>query len=531
MSAEELVKSGFVKDLQQKALAVIRADRDKFSLVWDVINKYCMQNNIIISDKYALTKEQDTLPAICEKSFKLYTPKPFQHANKITNLLHKETKNKYIRLKTVYEHEELAIEFDLRIVCSLHKLQESAYTIVHPEKINGLSYMSPELELIDIYKDLYTMNSVSSAIKFEQKLFDYVKVRKEKGILGGDCKDRRRDLIESIKIALVKNWLAQQDSYSGDEADDEDTDGNKGKDTDGNKGNKKDEKIGSSDEEDYEHPTEIATEYDTFDNEFSPLIEYSGGKKSNKNSLSNSIFNATTHEAPYADDISDVSSEGGFDFVGSGLLDEKGNPKFILIGSWARDWIKSGDAICANAEKVQLVGDASPAYLQNILQSYISQPQECPVTYREQELHIPKDFRTNRYTYYLSFQNDKGQVEKPFLDFFNSASFELVPYRIVNNIAIAHKYFILRFLFIDLWIIRIVKKLGLINAEVLNKKINHLWDNIEYFRAEDSISKLEFLGIYRDYMIDKKMNTLGVKTPYPYYPEIYFDSNKKYREI
>lgn len=424
MSFTDLVKNNYVKQLQAKALPIIKADRDKFQQVWSIIDTYIAEVNntkdkIIISDKYKLIGEDDSIKAIFEKSYRLYTGDPFRHANKITNLLHEQTKNKYIKLKTVYEHEELAIEYDLRIVCIIYKIQKNAAEILKPEIIDKLLYLPPEIEMIDVYKDLYTMTNDSSG--FEVALFDKIAQRKESGIIGsGNCKERRKEFLEAIKISLLKDL-----------------------------------------------------------------------------------------ESP---------------------LRTKDN-KFVLLGPWARDWQLHGDNICAGVEKIQIVGIVKPEELRSLLQAYISSIQTATITYREQELYIPKDFRTTRYTYYMKFKDERGYTEKPFLDLFNSADFELVPYFINNGIAIAHKLFVLRFLFIDLWIVRRIKDMGLLNAETVTKKIDHLWNNILYFRALEYKEEPLFIGTYKDFNVDKKLNTLGVKIPYPYYPEIYFDSNKKYRDI
>lgn len=461
-----LVKTGFVTNLQQKALDEIKKDRDKFALVWDTIETYCRQHKIIISDKYALVGEQDTLPSIYEKNYKLYTQDPFKHANILTNLIHKNTNNKYIRLKTIYEHEELAIEYDLRIVCIIYKMQRSAMEIVIPEKIDGNHYLSPEIEIIDVYKDLYTMNNSKQALEFEEKLFKKVLERKEKGVFGGNCKDLRKQLIESIKVALIKDWLRKTK-------------------TGGNKNNK-----------------------------------YSNDNKYNSNKYNNNKYNNNNNKNGYKEFIDESSIDNPLQ-----------NNKYVLLGSWARNWIKQGDALCADVEKIQMVGLCTPEQLRHELQTYISEIHDVKVSFKEQELHIPKDFRTNRYTFYMKFQDERGTVEKPFLDLFNSANFELVPYYIINGIAIAHKYFLLRFLFIDLWIVRLIRQLGLLTSDILDRKIQYLWSVIEYFRNEKQEGEPQFMGRYRDFNIDKKLDRLGVKIPYPYYPEIYFESNKKYRDI
>jgi hypothetical protein len=151
---------------------------------------------------------------------------------------------------------------------------------------------------------------------------------------------------------------------------------------------------------------------------------------------------------------------------------------------------------------------------------------------REQELHIPKDYRTTRYTYYLSIQSEKGAVEKPFLDLFNSAEFEIIPCRIVDGLNIGHKFVILRFLFIDLWIIRVIKNLGLLTTDILNKKIEYIWGLIEYFRiAPHACKGFKYIGKSIDYVIGKRMFNLKQNRFPAYRPHRYLLENNKYKTI
>jgi hypothetical protein len=425
-----LLDTDFLNRVFEHGKEVIKADRDKFKIIWDAIELYCVENKLIISDRYALVGKQNELTPIFEKNYKIYTSNPFRHSNNLINKIHQLTKDEkfsaFCRLKTVQEQEEFTIEYDTRNVCTMYKLQKHKSTepddIIKPTDISGLLYMPAEIELIDVYHDLYTMNKPDAAREFETLLYEQVAMRKEKGILGsGDCKENKKNLLEAIKISLVKDWL-------------------------------------------YKH---------------------------NKN-------------------------------------------KYILIGPWAHDWYKLGHkSLCVNLEKIQLVGNVQPSELLHELKIYVNQIHNFDITMREQELHIPKDFRTARYTYYMSIKSEKGTIEKPFLDLFNCANFEVIPYTVIDKIPIGHKWVLLRFLFIDLWIIRVVKTLGIISADVLDKKLVYLWNLIGFLRTNEemTIGELQFMGTHKDYIVDKKISNLKEKMFYPYYPYMYFKENGKYRSI
>jgi hypothetical protein len=427
MALVSLLKTDFLQNAKEQAMNVILKDRNKYSLVWETIEKYCSVHRLIISSIYVLLNTKDSMLAQFDKSYKIYTSSPLRHANAIANAIHKcmidDDLRKYTKLRTILEHEEFVVDYDMRPVAFIYKLQKhksvEPIEIIKPIMINHIYYMPSEIELIDVYHQLYKMNDLEQNMQYEEMLFKQVLKRKEKGILGSNCKDLKKQMIEVVKIDLCLNWIM------------------------------------------------------------------STGKKQ------------------------------------------------ILIGAWAHDWIVLGrERLCTNIEKIQIISDMHQDEVLISLNKYIASTNtRFVVTMREQELHIPKDFRTSRYTYYVNVESEKGIIEKPFLDLFNSANFEVVPYYTINKMNIGYKYVILRFLFIDLWIIRVIKTLGLLTNEVLNKKLLYIWDLIEYFRELDTFSEWRFIGTFIDAAIDKKINTLNDKLYYPYFPEVYKKIHDKYREV
>jgi hypothetical protein len=427
MSLGLLVKTDFLQHAKDQAISTIKKDRDQYSAVWETIDKYCKDHKLIISNVYALLKTTNGLSALFYKTYKIYTSNPFRHANALANEIHKhmldDEKRQYTKLRTVLEHEEFIIDYDCRVVVYIYKLQKhksvEPIDIIKPVNIANIYYMPSEIELIDIYHQLYKMNELEQNTQYEELLFNQVSKRKESGILGSGCKELKKQYLEAVKVDLCLNWI--------------------------------------------------------------------------------------------------MSTE----------------KKQILIGAWAHDWIILGkDKLCSNVEKIQIISDMSHTEVLTSLNKYMKLSNiRLTVTMREQELHIPKDFRTSRYTYYVNVDTERGIVEKPFLDLFNCAEFEVVPYYIIDNMNIGYKYVILRFLFIDLWIIRVIKTLGLLTSDVLNKKLIYIWKLIEYFRQLDTFSEWNFIGTHIDAVIYKKINTVNEKLYHPYYPEIYKKIHNSYREI
>ena len=429
MSFSNILENGFIDETNKKALDVIKSERAQYDVVWNTIESYCKKHNLSLSNKYILTDNANDPLNIYDKVYSIYTSNPFRHANNLCNEIHKSMhadKNmRYTRMKTISEKESFVIDYNMRQVAFINKLQKhkhdkEPHKVTKPVKINKLLYIPSEIELIDVYHALYDpskYDDVNENLKFEKTLFDQVVRRQEKGILGGSCRQKKRDQLEALKVGLVTDWIRNKDNM-------------------------------------------------------------------------------------------------------------------ILIGPWAHDWIKTGSEMCLNKEKVQIISDLTADELKPMLQSFVNTMTKFDITYRDQKLHIPKDTRTVRYTFYVKIQTDRGVTEKPFLDLFPIAQFELVPYKVVDKMRIGTKWVQLRFLLIDLWVIRVIQGLGFLTPGILQKKIAYLWELIKFFRNKYTIDgNIQFLGTYKDALIHKKMGSLGGRNYYPYYPEAYLKSKGKYRKI
>jgi hypothetical protein len=440
-----LLETEFYNDVCFDTKEIVIADRFKHKEIFDIIRKYCSENDIIVSNVHHLIrnntsiecKNLDDLMYIKDFNYQLYADNPLYHANNLINYIHKEltdnTKYKEIldllRLKTVQKKKEFSIEFDFRIVANIYKIQKqkdkTLTEYIRPVVIDNLKFLPPEIEIIDVYHNMYDLEkngNVSTNIlrlHAEEKLYEQIAVRKDKNMLGGnECKNRRKELIEYIKLSLVSQWLKDRDDI-------------------------------------------------------------------------------------------------------------------CLIGSWAYDWLKNEGKICVNREKIQIISKLQVESISVSIEKFVKPMTNFQITYKEQQLNIPKDFRTKRYTFYINIETERGIVEKPFLDLFNSAEFEIIPFAIFNGICIGDKYVILRFLYIDLWILRLIYALGIITNDIINMKIDHYWFLINEFRGNygDKLKTTNFFGIYRNYLVDKKQENLKGKKYTPYIPSIYLAENNTYREL
>lgn len=418
-----LIDAHFLDDIIGDTAPIIEKDRRQYQEIYDEIKRFCGEHRIFISDPFELLEIKDVyLDVMHKKDFRynIYTDDPYSHASGLAKSIYETIKNntKYakdvvlLKMKTIQERKEFTIEFDTRIIASIFKLQKQKekplFDYLPPTEIKGQYYLPAEVEIIDIYKHLYQLESEGDLIvnlSYEQKLYEQIAHRKEKGYLGGGCADKKRELIEFIKLAIVTKWI-------------------------------------------------------------------------------------------------------------------KGRTDLCLIGVWAYEWLRDPKKICVNKEKIQIVTDRPHNEILVEIEKFVSPMSKFRITAREQQLHIPKDFRTMRYTFYMNIETERGIVEKPFLDLFNCASFEVIPYSVHHDVQIASKYVILRFLYIDLWILKLIFNMGKISRDVLQMKIEYCWRMINEFRGEfgDVLKTTDYFGVYRNYMIDKKNQNLKGKKYFPFIP-------------
>ncbi len=425
LQLSQLLQTHFLDDIITDTAPIVEKDRGRYQEIYDEIKRFCSEQCIFISDPFELLEIKDSyLDVMHKKDFRynIYSDDPYTHASALVKSIYECIKHneKYerdvvlLKMKTIQERKEFTIEFDTRIIASIFKLQKQKerplFAYLPPTEINGSYYLPAEVEIIDIYKNLYQLESEGDFVvnlSYEQKLYDQIAHRKEKGYLGGGCTDKKRELIEFIKLAIVTKWI-------------------------------------------------------------------------------------------------------------------KGRTDLCLVGVWAYEWMKNPKTICVNKEKIQIVTDRPHTEILLGIEKFVSPMTKFQITAREQLLHIPKDFRTTRYTFYMNIETERGIVEKPFLDLFNCASFEVIPFSVQSEIQIASKYVILRFLYIDLWILKLIFNMGKISKDVLQMKIEYCWRLINEFRGEfgDVLKTTAYFGVYRNYLIDKKNQNLKGKKYFPFIPAL-----------
>ena len=416
MSITKLLETDFIDEIEKKAYIKSKQMRKKFVFIFDFIKKFCIDNKLIISDVNKICGIKDELNMIIN----IYSTNPLKYSNLLINKLFLDLKNKkYLKLSTIQKNEEFMLYYNFKpivIFNKLHKFRETK--IILPKIIDNLQYLPSNIEIIDIYKSLYDINQFSDYdknLKIEKILFNDIESNKEKNILGsGKCDKFKRDIVDAIKIYLVKKWIRK-------------------------------------------------------------------------------------------------------------------NNNIILIGAWAHDWYKNRKNICTNNEKVQIITNININNIFVELENEINKISTKKIHFRKNIIGIPKDPYTIRYTFYINFQTIKGITEKPFLDIFNSTEHNLIPNITIDKVKLGTKFVILRYLFIDIWILKFILEVGKLPRYKILNKIHIMWKYINFFKNnyEIDIKKIEFNGIFQDHIIYKKNKNIN-NIIFPYYPYIY---NNKYNSL
>ena len=136
-------------------------------------------------------------------------------------------------------------------------------------------------------------------------------------------------------------------------------------------------------------------------------------------------------------------------------------------------------------------------------------------------LNIPSDFQILKYTVYAVVNNEQIAL----FDAYNSTTYELIPYTIKNNIRVAGIYVILRFLFIDIWTLKLIIGVGGASLQGRIISLLKLVDSVRNLIPDESTTDLfqlcDYAGVNTSDLVAKKKLIAGKGfRPGNYYPAI-----------
>jgi hypothetical protein len=157
--------------------------------------------------------------------------------------------------------------------------------------------------------------------------------------------------------------------------------------------------------------------------------------------------------------------------------------------------------------------------LKDILNDFMLSPDIFKISVVQHKIHLPYDQRLHMYRIYLEYLNQGGKVNKQrIMTVFNSALYEVIPYKSIQGINVSSELTSLRIMLIELWVLRVMKEKGFMDATLANKYINALLDTTIKFREtllmdNKIVTKYNtsFIGVYIPLAIAKKIEKGGGK--------------------
>jgi hypothetical protein len=220
--------SNLAKNAKSKAIVYIKEYQNRLKPLYDAIKLYCEKNKeLFINDLDVLLDDSTLTDDMISNNTKLtiYGNNVLKHSRNLTNDVYKagvEAKIKCIDMLhtiTKVEREEFQLIYGNTILLTLFSIgsydNKSQYNTnftkaITPYKRANINYIPAEIEIISIYDKL--IHCDFSNLSTEEKLYNTIKLGKVGGDVttGVSCVDKRRDMLENIKILIVKDWLVNQ---------------------------------------------------------------------------------------------------------------------------------------------------------------------------------------------------------------------------------------------------------------------------------------------------------------------------------
>lgn len=224
------------------------------------------------------------------------------------------------------------------------------------------------------------------------------------------------------------------------------------------------------------------------------------------------------------------------------LLKMLHNENYVLVGEWAHQFINS-PKYPETGSPIQIISENSIDHDYKTVMMYLSKFTKYGMFFKKKKIYIPKDNRICKYTIYVKFPiigKHQSSIDKPFLDIYNCGSYELIPFVPITvdklNLKVGNLYVQLRFLFIDMWLLELIKMLKEADTTDFKTKLKYIVDTIKKIKLipkqllKDSSEY--FIGINYDNKIAQKIEISKKQLKKDsYYPEISIKQSKKYQLI
>ena len=209
------------------------------------------------------------------------------------------------------------------------------------------------------------------------------------------------------------------------------------------------------------------------------------------------------------------------DVVMEWLKDQTG---YVLVGDSATTLTRNRTQRYSTA--VQIIA-ANPKHMIESLKEYMTEFVGANVRVKKYDMNLPDDFRIRKFVVSIVANKNTYYIA----NIFNSAFYELIPFVSIGNFKVGTPLVLLRFMFADLWFMRILRFFGMIDAQRYKKNIMSLFSNIDTMHAIWINEKIEVLPMYIGTYIDENCSKKKGELIYPYYPAKYKLEHGSFRTI
>lgn len=218
----------------------------------------------------------------------------------------------------------------------------------------------------------------------------------------------------------------------------------------------------------------------------------------------------------------------GVNYIRRQLLDKlKGSNDIIVCGQYVINILQKRLETIIPA--MQILSRIHINDFLNKLKEWFEVDGRFILTLINQNLRAPFDFRLKKFTVYLKVAGE----QRPLLDVFTSLQYEQIPYFIHEDIKFAHPLVVQRFVYLDIWILRVMLQEGKVDKaklEQIMRKKSELAAIVKKFDMPMNTWLGEWTNENTDYKIMALKKREGSDIPtYPYKPYIYFIKHDKYR--
>ena len=96
------------------------------------------------------------------------------------------------------------------------------------------------------------------------------------------------------------------------------------------------------------------------------------------------------------------------------------------------------------------------------------------------------------------FKTEESAVFKPILDIYNNASYELIPYKIKNDLKVAHPWVIQRFFYIQIWNLLAAYSIKSIELNSFTKYVGTIMEKIKKNKLDWNDLPELYFGTYEN---------------------------------